>query len=83
MVDFIRFVDDGLGFYNGNVDSFYTWFEEVRVRSVDLYGLDLTVAVNPVSTFTQFLDIQFKYTSGKLTTDIFRKKIAANRYLFF
>ena len=83
VVDFIRFVDDGLGFYDGDIDSFYIWFEDVRVKSVDLYGLDLTVTVNPVTTFSQFLDIQFKLTNGKLTTDIYRKETDANRYLFF
>ena len=83
LIDFLRFVDDGLGFFNGGISSFYNWFEDIRVKSVDRYGLDLTVTVNPVTTFTQFLDIQFKFNSGRLTTDIFRKKTDANRYLFF
>ena len=83
LVHFVRFVDDGLGFYDGDIDNFDIWFEQVRLKSVDQYGLDLTVTVNPVSTFTQFLDIQFKYTDGKLTTDIYRKETDANRYLFF
>ena len=41
------------------------------------------MCVNPVTTFTQFLDIQFKFNNGQLTTDIFRKPTDANRYLYF
>ena len=59
------------------------WFNSIKSRSVDEYGLDLTVVVNPVTTYTQFLDIQFKFCSGELTTDIFRKETDANRYLSF
>ena len=55
----------------------------LRVKSVDLYGLDLTVVVNKASVFTQFLDIQFKFVDGVLTTDIFRKETDANRYLYY
>ena len=76
-------VDDGLGFFSGDIDNFYSWFNDVREASVDLCGLDLTVCVNPVTSFTQFLDIQFKFNNGKLTTDIFRKPTDANRYLYF
>ena len=83
LVDLLRFVDDGLGFFSGDIDNFYSWFNDVRETSVDLYGLDLTVCVNPVTSFTQFLDIQFKFNNGKLTTDIFRKPTDANRYLYF
>ena len=83
LVQFIRFVDDGLGLYTGNIQSFYSWFNSVREKSVDLYGLDLTVVVNPVTTYTQFLDIRFKFNRGVLTTDIFRKPTDANRYLSF
>ena len=57
ILSFIRFVDDGLGFYAGTVDDFNTWFESMRIKSVDLYGLDFTVAVNNAANFTQFLDI--------------------------
>ena len=83
LLDFLRFVDDGLGFFSGDIADFYIWFNSLREKSVDLYGLDLTVVVNPVTTFTQFLDIQFKFNRGMLTTDIFRKETDANRYLYF
>ena len=62
---------------------FNTWFESVRIKSVDLYGLDFTVAVNKAVDFTQFLDIRFKFVNYALTTDIFRKETDANRYLFY
>ena len=81
VIKFLHYVDDGLGVFN--VDDFDAWFAWVKDTSVDIYGLDLTVAVNPVTTNTQFLDISFKFTDGVLTTDIFRKATDANRYLFF
>ena len=83
MIDLLRFVDDGLGFFTGDVDSFNVWFEDIRRKSVENFGLDLTVAVNPANEFSQFLDIKFKFSSGKLTTDIHRKETDANRYLSF
>ena len=83
IVKFLRFVDDGLGIFNGDICEFESWFKCVKEKSVDIYGLDLTVDVNPVTTNTQFLDISFKFNNGVLTTDIFRKATDANRYLFF
>ena len=80
---FIRFVDDGCGIWKGDEESFFVWFENLRSTSVTTYGLDLTLSVKPVTEFTQFLDIQFKFYNGILTTDIFRKPTDANRYLSF
>ena len=37
ILSFIRFVDDGLGFYAGTIDDFNTWFESLRIKSVDLW----------------------------------------------
>ena len=83
VLSLLRFVDDGLGFYDGTMDCFNVWFASVREISVNMYGLDLTVVVNPVSSCTQFLDIKFKFVDGKLTTNIFRKETDANKYLSF
>ena len=83
LIEFLRFVDDGLGFFTGSIESFNSWFSQIRCKSVELYGLDLTMTVNPVTSFTQFLDIRFKFLNGRLTTDIFRKETDANRYLSF
>ena len=82
IIKFLRFVDDGLGLFSGDIQHFHSWFNCVKKKSVDLYGLDLTV-VNPVTSYTQFLDIRFKFNNGVLTTDIFRKATDANRYLYF
>ena len=83
LITFLRFVDDGLGIFDGDLSLFYSWFNDIRSKSVQQYGLDLTVIVNPVATFTQFLDIKFMFVGGKLTTDIFKKDTDANRYLSF
>ena len=42
-------VDDGLGFFSGDIDNFYSWFNDFREASVDLFGLDLTVCVDAVT----------------------------------
>ena len=83
IIKFLRFVDDGFGLFSGDIQHFHSWFNCVKQKSVDLYGLDLTVVVNPVTSYTQFLDIRFKFNNGVLTTDIFRKVTDANRYLYF
>ena len=80
---FIRFVDDGLGFYSGDLGEFNIWFDHIRTLSVTNYGLDLTMNVNPVSEYTIFLDIRFKFNNGVLTTDIYRKDTDAHRYLYY
>ena len=78
---FLRFVDDGSGIWNGTEQSFLIWFENFRLTSVAEYGLDFTFTLNPVTQFTQFLDIQYRFIDGKLTTDIYKKETDANRYL--
>ena len=47
------------------------------------YGLDITYSIKPITEYTQFLDIQYHFQEGKLTTDLFRKATDANRYLEF
>ena len=78
---FLRFVDDGSGIWNGTRDVFLNWFQELRRTSVAIYGLDFTFSLNPVDQYTQFLDIQYKFVNGKLTTDLYKKETDANRYL--
>ena len=80
---FMRFVDDGLGLWKGDIDTFKIWFESLRQASIDCYGLDFTVEIHPVTEYHQFLDIQFKFENGSLQTDIYRKVTDANRYLEF
>ena len=50
---------------------------------VTTYGLDITYEVNPITEFTQFLDIQYKFEMDKLTIELFRKPTDANHYLEF
>ena len=57
------------------------WFNSVRQQCCDTYGLDLTYEATQINQFSQFLDIQFKFENGKLTTDIYRKPTDANRFL--
>ena len=48
------------------------------------YSLDITYEVNPITEFTQFLDIKYKFEGGKLSTELFRKPTdASNRHLKF
>jgi len=80
-----RFVDDisGQGMWRGSMIDFEEWVGSLRSKMVDNYGLDITYEVKPITEFTQFLDIQYKFVGGRLTTDLFRKPTDANRYLEF
>ena len=80
-----RFVDDisGQGMWRGSMIGFEEWVGSLRSKMVDNYGLDITYEVKPITEFTQFLDIQYKFVGGRLTTDLFRKPTDANRYLEF
>ena len=70
-----RFVDDisGQGMWRGSEDEFRRWVESVRNQMITKYGLDITYEVQPITEFTQFLDIQYKFEGGRLTTDLFKK----------
>ena len=81
LLSFMRFVDDGSGVWNGCMDNFMIWFTDVRSVCKDQYGLDLTYEAQEVQDNAQFLDIQYKFIDGKLTTDIYKKPTDANRFL--
>ena len=81
LLSFMRFVDDGSGVWNGTMDSYNAWFSDVRSVCRDGYGLDLTHEAQVINSFAQFLDIQYKFEDGALTTDIYRKPTDANRFL--
>lgn len=78
-----RFVDDISGQGKGSITKFTEWVELLRTQMVSTYGLDITYDVKPITQPTQFLDIQYQFEAGKLTTDLFRKPTDANRYLEF
>ena len=75
-----RFVDDisGQGMWRGSMIDFEEWVGSLRSKMVDNYGLDITYEVKPITEFTQFVDIQYKFVGGRLTTDLFRKPTDAN-----
>ena len=79
----LRFVDDMTGIWTGSMEDFLEWFEAFRSSSVALYGLDFTVEVNSASSWSQFLDIKYKFEDGALLTDVFKKPTDANRFLHF
>ena len=80
-----RFVDDisGQGMWRGSMSEFEDWVGSLRRQMIASYSLDITYEVRPITEFTQFLDIQYKFEGGRLTTDLFRKPTDANRYLEF
>lgn len=83
IIYFIRFVDDGSGVTSDSRENFILWFDQFKQLSVSEYGLDWTYEINPINSFTNFLDINFKFDAGSLTTDVYRKPTDANRYLEF
>lgn len=76
-----RFVDDISGQGEGSCEMFEAWIKTMRDEMVVRYGLDITFEVKPITQFTQFLDILYRFEGGRLTTDLFRKPTDANRYL--
>ena len=83
LLSFVRFVDDGSGTWNGSLEDFMVWFSSVRQQCHEVYGLDLTFETQKIDQYAQFLDIRFKFSDGKLTTDIYKKPTDANRFLEF
>ena len=65
------------------MSEFEDWVGSLRRQMIASYSLDITYEVRPITEFTQFLDIQYKFEGGRLTTDLFRKPTDANRYLEF
>ena len=81
LTSFMRFVDDGTGFWQGSLDQFTEWLGVLKQSSTALYSLDFTHEVKPITEMIAFLDIQFSFTDGKLSTDLYRKPTDANRFL--
>ena len=78
---FLRFVDDGAGLLDATEDQFHSWISRLNEISHSRFNIRFTYEVNPVNDWTTFLDINFKYISGALETDINRKVTDACRYL--
>ena len=80
---FSRFVDDGVGIISTDVSSFECWMKEVNCMAKHKFNLGFTYEIKPVTEWSIFLDIRFKYSNGNLFTDINRKLTDAGRYLQF
>ena len=80
-----RFVDDISAQGKGCPNKFNEWVESLRSQIISNYGLDITLtySIKPITEYTQFLDIQYRFQEGKLTPDLFRKATDAHRYLEF
>ena len=82
-----RFIDDGVGLFNGTIRQFDVWKTEF-MRVLAPYNLlikpdDWQVAIEPGITI-HFLDIEFTFSfEGKLVTDIHIKETDSRTYLNF
>ena len=86
LVDLIRYVDDGLGFWSGDEETFKIWMRGLNELSTNTFGLSFTFEIFEMDKFAQFLDISLKFDpteNFKLVTDVYRKPTDANRYLQF
>ena len=86
LVNLLRYVDDGLGFWKGSEDSFVDWMSSLNISSKDQFGLSFTYEFFETDQFANFLDISLKFefdSDLQLITDIYRKPTDANRYLHF
>lgn len=82
-----RFIDDGVGLFNGTLRQFDTWKTEIT-KALNLYKLnikpeDWQIATEP-GILVHFLDIAFGFSfDGELVTDIFIKETDSRTYLNF
>ena len=80
---FIRFVDDGAGLMRAEKPQIVEWFTELNREALRCFNIKFTYNLNQVTEWTTFLDINFKYIQGSLSTDINRKETDACRFLEF
>jgi len=83
LIFLIRFVDDGIGGWKGDIISFYRWFKRVYDELNKEFNLRLTFNIVPCFQFIEFLDVSFRFVNGVLETDMFYKPTDAHRYLNF
>ena len=79
----LRFVDDGIGGWIGDLRSFYHWFRKVYNFLNINFNLRLTFNVVNSFHFIEFLDVSFRFLNFELDTDVFYKPTDAHRYLNF
>ena len=54
LLNLLRYVDDGLGFWTGDEESFKTWMTNLNVSSTDIFGLSFTFELFEMDKFAQF-----------------------------
>ena len=81
-----RFIDDGAGIYEGNVEHFLTW-RRLTTELLSRYNLiikDTDWKVANLNEYVNFLDIKFGFdNTGQLQTDLYRKETDSTAYLNF
>ena len=70
IIMFVRFVDDGAGIVDASETQFVDWFNNINNQSQARFNLSFTYTLNPITEWTIFLDIKFKYLQRTLCTDI-------------
>ena len=86
IIDIKRFIDDGVGIYEGNNDQFITW-KRLTTELLSRYNLiikDGDWKVAHLNEYVNFLDIKFGFdNAGQLQTDLYRKETDSTAYLNF
>ena len=86
-----RYIDDGLGIFNGDIHEFLTWFKKVQ-QQFEKYDLQLTVdtdkfqvlgdqLIEKDNKFVAFLDIEIFIIDGNIHTREHRKETSSIFYL--
>ena len=84
ILDVMRYIDDGAGFFLGTNEEYVEWINEVNLQ-LNPYGLfiDEHRIENP-GVFVPFLDIKYCFdANGNLQTDLFIKQTDSRSYLNF
>ncbi len=79
-----RFIDDGVGFFRGNIREFNIWLATVNAN-IGLNGLTIDESnFKAPNEFVNFLDVQFCFDeTGNLQTDLYTKETDSRAYLNF
>ena len=86
-----RYIDDGLGIFNGDIHEFLSWFKKVQ-KQFEKYDLQLTVDTDKFqilgdqilekdNKFISFLDIEIFIVDGTIHTREHRKETSSIFYL--
>ena len=86
IVSIKRFIDDGAGIYEGNMENFSEW-KRSTTEILSRYNLiikEVDWKVAKPTEYVNFLDIKFGFDmEGVLETDLYRKETDSNAYLEF